>query len=164
MSTATRDRVASFRPETLALLAEFDASGLTAAAFARERGVPPWKIYHALNGRRGKALGYLRAQRKPLSAFRADARLPIHNNDAERDRRHVVVGSKNWMIFASPKGGELACRLYSLVLSCKQSDVDPEAYIEDLLARVDTTPASQIATLTPWAWAEAHRKAAGDAT
>ena len=51
----------------------------------------------------------------------------------------------------------MACRLYSLVLSCKQNGVDPEAYIEDVLMKVATTPASQIATLTPWGWKAARR-------
>jgi len=66
----------------------------------------------------GKALGYLMSQRQALSAFLGDPRLPIHNNDSERDLRHVAVGRKNWLVFASPRGGEVACRLYSLVLSC----------------------------------------------
>jgi transposase len=101
----------------------------------------------------GKALGYLQSQRHSLSAFLADPRLPIHNNDSERDLRHLAVGRKNWLVFGSQRGGEVACRLYSLMLSCKQCGANPEAYLEDVLMKVATTPASQIATLTPWAWA-----------
>ena len=104
----------------------------------------------------GKALRYLDRQREALSVFLADPRIPIHNNDTERDLRHVAVGRKNWLVFASHRGGEVACRLYSLVLSCKQSGIDPEAYIEDLLRKVGTTPASKIATLTPWGWKAAR--------
>jgi transposase len=107
----------------------------------------------------GKALGYLLGQRVPLSAFLDDPRIPIHNNDSERDLRHLAVGRKNWMIFASERGGHVACRLYSLVLSCKQSGIDPEAYIEDVLMKVATTPASEIASLTPWGWAAARATA-----
>jgi transposase len=105
----------------------------------------------------GKALGYLDLQQGPLSVFLEDSRIPIHNNDTERDLRHLVVGRNNWLVFASPRGGEVACRLYSLVLSCKQNGVDPEAYIEDVLMTVATTPASKIATLTPWGWKAARR-------
>ncbi len=61
------------------------------------------------------------------------------------------------MLFASPRGGEVASRLYSLVLSCKHAGADPEAYVEDVLVRVSTTPASQVAALTPWAWAAARQ-------
>jgi len=102
----------------------------------------------------GKALGYLQSQRRPLSGFLDDPRLPIHNNDSERDLRHLAVGRKNWLIFGSQRGGEVACRLYSLMLSCKQCGANPEAYLEDVLMKVAATPASEIATLTPWAWAK----------
>jgi len=101
----------------------------------------------------GKALGYLERQRATLTVFLDDPRIPIHNNDEERDLRHLALGRKNWLVFASARGGEVACRLYSLVLSCKQAGVDPEAYIEDLLGRISTTKASDVASLTPWAWA-----------
>ena len=68
-----------------------------------------------------------------------------------------MLGRNNWLAFASPRGGEVASRLYSLVLSCKHAGADPEAYIEDVLLRVSTTPAREIASLTPWAWAKARQ-------
>lgn len=105
----------------------------------------------------GKALGYLERQRQPLSTFLADPRIPIHNNDEERDLRHLALGRNNWLILGSQRGGEVACRMYSLVLSCKQAGVDPELYIEDVLRRLSTTKAKDIASLTPWAWAAARR-------
>ena len=105
----------------------------------------------------GKAVGYMFSQRKALSAFLDDPRLPIHNNDSERDLRHLAVGRNNWLVFGNQRGGEVACRLYSLILSCKQCDADPEAYLEDVLMKVATTPASEIATLTPWAWHAAQQ-------
>ena len=104
----------------------------------------------------GKALGYLMSQRKALATFLDDPRVPIHNNDSERDLRHLAIGRKNWLVFGSQRGGEVACRLYSLMLSCKQSGVNPEAYLEDVLMRVASTPSSEVATLTPWAWGAAH--------
>jgi hypothetical protein len=48
-----------------------------------------------------------------------------------------------------------------LVLSCRQAGVDPQAYLDDVLSLVSTTPASKIASLTPWAWAS---RPAGAAT
>jgi len=110
----------------------------------------------------GKAVGYLTNQREYLDAFLEDARIPIHNNDSERDMRHVVTGRKNWLIFASPKGGEVACRLISLMLSCRQNGVNPEAYIADVLMAVATTPSSKIASLTPWAWGAARESRLGE--
>ena len=104
----------------------------------------------------GKALGYLASQHKPLSAFLDDPRLPIHNNDSERDLRHLAIGRKNWLVFGSQRGGEVACRLYSLILSCKQCGADPEAYLEDVLMKINTVLDSEIANLTPWAWQAAR--------
>lgn len=112
-------------------------------------------------GKLGKALGYLFNQKDPLMVFLDEPRLEIHNNDSERDLRHIVVGRKNYLVFGSPRGGEVAGRLYSLMLSCKHAGIDPEAYLEDVLVRVSTTPASQVSSLTPWAWAQAQRAAVG---
>ena len=105
----------------------------------------------------GKAVTYDLRQQRPLSTFLDDARIPIHNNDEERDLRHLKLGTKTWRLLGSERGGDVACRLYSLVLSCKQAGVDPQAYIEDVLGRLSTTKAADIAQLTPWAWAAARK-------
>ena len=104
----------------------------------------------------GKAIGYLLNQAAPLQHCLGDPRIPIHNNDAERDLRHVALGRKNYMIFASPKGGEVAARLYTLMLSAKHAGLDPEAYVRGILSAVNVTQAKDIATLTPWAWEKTH--------
>lgn len=111
----------------------------------------------------GKAVGYVINQREPLTALLRNGKIPIHNNDTERDLRHVVTGRKNWLIFGSQRGGEVAGRLYSLVMSCKLIGIDPEAYLKDALSRVATTPASKIAELTPWGWAAKRAADSSDA-
>lgn len=103
-----------------------------------------------------KAVTYAIKQRMPLLAHLEDGRIPIHNNDTERDLRHVVTGRKNWLTFASERGGRVAGRLYSLVMSAKLARINVEEYLEDLLNRVSTTPMSRIAELTPWAWAQSR--------
>ncbi len=109
----------------------------------------------------GKALTYLDNQWQPLAACLADPQLEIHNNDAERALRHVVTGRKNWMFFGSQKGGEVGARLFSLIATAKALDIDPEAYLEEVIAAIDTTPASQVAQLTPWAWAQRQKQQQG---
>ncbi len=104
----------------------------------------------------GKALTYLENQWKPLTRFLDDAVLDLHNNDSERALRHIVLGRRNWLFFGSPEGGRVGANLFSLIATCKGLEINPEAYLEDLLHKVDTTPASAIASLTPWAWAEAN--------
>ena len=103
-----------------------------------------------------KAVRYAINQRAPLLAHLDAGHLPIHNNDTERNLRHVVTGRKNWMMFASENGGHVAARLYSLVMSCKLAGVNVEEYLRDVLVAVSETPASRIAELTPWAWARAR--------
>lgn len=55
-----------------ALLAEFDSSGQSAGAFARSRGIAPWRIYNALQRRSGK----VRARRRRPAGDRA--LVPVH--------------------------------------------------------------------------------------
>jgi len=100
-----------------------------------------------------KAVTYLINQREGLTAMLRHGIIPIHNNDTERDLRHVVTGRKNWGHFASRRGGVVAGRLYSLTMSCKLNGLNVTEYIEDVLGRISTTPASEIAKLTPWGWA-----------
>jgi transposase len=140
---------------------------LRAVVRSRRSAVVVRKLYAVANtlaqdaatlprGQLGKGLAYLENQRAALEVFLSDPRIPLSNNDSERDLRHIVVGRANWLVFASVRGGEVACRLYSLMLSCKENGVDPQAYVEDVLTRVSTTPASRIAELTPWGWAAAR--------
>jgi len=101
----------------------------------------------------GKALTYLDNQWQPLAVCLDDPELELHNNDAERALRHVFTSRKNWMFFGSPKGGAVGARLFSLIASARALDINPEAYLVDVIRRIDTTPASKISQLTPWAWA-----------
>ena len=88
-----------------------------------------------------------------MEAFLDDQRLPIRNNDAERDLRHLAVGRWSWLVFGSQRGGDVACRLYRLILSCKHAGIDTEAYLLDVIGRAPTTKPSAMGELTPWAWA-----------
>ncbi|MEM8760712.1 MAG: transposase, partial [Pseudomonadota bacterium] len=96
-------------------------------------------------------------QKAPLLAHLEHGEIPIHNNDTERDLRHVVVGKKNWQMFGAKRGGEVAGRLYSLAISCKLNGIDVQSYLEDVLGLISTE--TDVAALTPWAW-EARRRAA----
>lgn len=145
----TLDRLAPFRLEVRQRRSKFVLKQLYERVFAIDED-PTILSDSPL----GKAVTYVINQREPLLALLKNGKIPIHNNDTERDLRHVVTGRKNWLIFGSQRGGEVAARLYSLVMSCKLTGVTPEAYLEDALSLVATTPASRIAELTPWGWAE----------
>jgi transposase len=66
--------------------------------------------------------------------------------------RCVAVGRRNWTFCGSDRGGERAAAIYSLVATAKLNDIDPEAWLSDVLRRINDHPASRLAELLPWNW------------
>ena len=112
----------------------------------------------------GKAVTYARNQWSALTRYVEDGRLPIDNNAAERSMRRVAVGRKNWLFAGSPAGGERAAVLYSLIESCRRIEIDPFAYMRDVISRVATHPMSRIEELTPRGWKAAAQAEFADLT
>ncbi len=56
------------------------------------------------------------------------------------------------MFMGSVRGGKAAAIIYSLIETCKQNDVDPVAYLADVLARIPTHPNKRIHELLPYNW------------
>ena len=108
----------------------------------------------------GGAVRYMRELWTDLARFLDYPEVEIDNNRAENAIRPVAMGRRNWMFTGSPKGGECCATMYSLVGICKALELNPEAYLLDVLGRLSTTPASRVHELTPWAWAEARQVAA----
>ncbi len=67
----------------------------------------------------------------------------------------MALGRKNWLFAGSDSGGERAAAIYSLIETAKLNDIDPEAYLSDLLARIADHPIKRIEDLLPWNWAAA---------
>jgi hypothetical protein len=42
--------------------------------------------------------------------------------------------------------------MYSLITTAKMNDVDPQAWLADILARIASHPAHRIEELMPWNW------------
>jgi transposase len=102
----------------------------------------------------GKAVGYFCNHADALGRFLENGRLEIDNNRCERAMRQVAVGRKNWLFAGSEAGGRRAATLYSLTVGCWELEIDPFAYLADVLERISSTPNSQIARLTPRGWAQ----------
>lgn len=111
----------------------------------------------------GEAIGYLRNQWEALTSYVRDGRLPIDNNDTERDLRQLTVGRKNWLFIGSPEAGPRAAILYTVVASAVRHDLDVWAYLRDVLERLACRSASadddDLAPLLPDVWAQSHPEA-----
>ena len=75
------------------------------------------------------------------------------NNAAERALRGVALGREASMFAGSDRGGQRAALLYSLIVTAKLNDVDPQAWLADMLACIAEHLANRLDELLPWNWA-----------
>ena len=94
------------------------------------------------------ALNHWTALKRPLEA----GFLELDNGACERAFKPVALGRKNWLFAGSDKGGQTAAVLMSLCTTCKELEINPEAYLRDVLDRISTHPASRLEELLPDRW------------
>lgn len=99
-----------------------------------------------------KAFGYASNQKQALSQFLEDGRLPMHNNVSERELRRQAVGRKNWLFIGSKDGAEANTTFVTLLASCKLHQVEPWAYLRDLLCLLPSWPVHRVLELAPAYW------------
>jgi transposase len=102
-----------------------------------------------------KAINYMLDEDGRWDAFARfldDGRICLTNNAAERALRGVALGRKAWLFAGSPRGGERAAFMYSLIVTAKMNDVDPQAWLADTLAHMPNMPLSRLTELLPWNW------------
>jgi transposase len=107
-----------------------------------------------------KAINYLFNGWAAFTRFLDDGRVCLTNNAAERAVRGVAVGRKNWTFAGSDAGGHRAAAVYTLIETCKMNDVDPQAWLADVLARLPDHPANKVNELLPWNWKANQRSKA----
>lgn len=99
-----------------------------------------------------KAINYMLRRWPAFTRFLDDGRVCLSNNAAERALRCVPLGRKAWLFCGSDRGGDRAAVLYTLIQTARLNDVDPQAWLADVLARIADHPASLIDELLPWNW------------
>jgi len=99
-----------------------------------------------------KATDYILKRWAAFTLFLDDGRVCLSNNAAERALRGIALGRKSWMFCGSDRGGQRAAAMYSLIVTAKMNDVDPQAWLADVLARIATHPAHRLEELLPWNW------------
>ena len=98
------------------------------------------------------AFGYAVRQQGALRRFLDDGRLPMTNNHSERALRGIAVGRRAWMFFGSDDHASAAANLFSLIASCELHEIDPEAYLLDIIHVLPFWPRGRYLELAPKYW------------
>jgi len=109
-----------------------------------------------------EAIRYALRHWKGLVLFLDDGRVEIDSNTVERTIRPIKLGAKNHLFAGSDGGAESWAVLASLIQTAKLNDVEPFAYLRDVLERIVSgkTKANELNSLLPWAWKASQAQAA----
>ena len=99
-----------------------------------------------------KAMDYMLKRWDAFTRFLDDGRICLTNNAAERALRGIALGRKSWLFAGSDRGGERAAVMYTLIQTARLNDVDPQAWLADVLARIADHKINDLAALLPWNW------------
>ena len=139
---------------------------LRAAARASESRMVVQRLHRALVRFRSKvlpksllgiAISYALGQWPGMTVYLDDGRVEIDNNLVENAIRPTAIGKKNWLFVGEAGAGQRGAVLYSVIESCRRRKIDPFAYLRDVLARLPTMTAGQIAAITPANWARSAK-------
>jgi hypothetical protein len=100
-----------------------------------------------------KGIDYSLGRWAALTRYLEDGDLPIDNNHVENRIRPVALGRNNWLFAGSPRAGQRAAAVMSLIQSAKLNGRDPYRYLKDGLERLPIQPISRIDELLPHGWA-----------
>jgi len=144
---------------------ERDINGLTAEqrlAVRTERSAPlVAELEEWLRGERARlsrhapvaqAIDYMLKRWDGFARFLHDGRVCLTNNAAERALRGLALGRKSWLFAGSERGADRAAVMYTLIGTAKLNDIDPQAWLADVLARIADARQSRLADLLPWNW------------
>ena len=99
-----------------------------------------------------KAMDYMLKGWTVFTRFLDDGRVCLTNNAAERGLRGIALGRKSWLFAGSNQGGQRAAVMYSLIVSAKMNDIDPQAWLAHVLTDIAQHPVSLVNELLPWNW------------
>src|SRR5262245_13481803 len=107
-----------------------------------------------------KAMNYMLTRWDTFTRFLNDGRICLTSNGAERALRRIALGRKSWLFAGSDRGGERAAVMYTLIQTARLNDVDPQAWLADVLARINDHNIQKLDALLPWNWKTAVAKLA----
>jgi transposase len=99
-----------------------------------------------------QAITYMLNQWEALCVYTTQGFLHIDNNAAERALKRVALGRKNWLFTGHDQAAQQIARLYSLIASAERHGLDPQRYLTGVLARIASTPVTQLEQFLPDRW------------
>jgi len=99
-----------------------------------------------------KPIDYMLKRWDRFAAFLDDGRICLSNNAAERSLRGFALGRKAWLFAGSDRGADRAAAITTLITTAKLNDVDPQAWLADVLASIAAIPQNRLPELLPWNW------------
>jgi len=97
-------------------------------------------------------IDYMLKRWERFARFADDGRICLTNNAAERALRGFALGRKSWLFAGSDRGADRAAIMATLIITAKLNDIDPQAWLADVLARIAAIPQSGLHELLPWHW------------
>jgi transposase len=107
-----------------------------------------------------KPIDYLLSRWAGFARFIEDGRICLSNNAAERALRGFALGRKSWLFAGSQRGADRAAAMTTLIMTAKLNDVDPLAWLADVLARIAAIPQNRLPELLPWQWKTSRQQQA----
>ena len=71
----------------------------------------------------------------------------------------MALARKNSLFFGNEEAGKRLMVIYSLVATCERHDINPEAYLADVLIRIQDHPKASVADLLPHRWKQTYGSA-----
>ena len=129
------------------------------------RALPKLQARYLPKSPMGEAISYALNQWEAVSRFLEFGEAEIDDNLVENAIRPTCVGKKNWLFFGSDEAGTRNAAVFTFIQNCRMHDIDPYAYLKDVLEKLPTTTNQHVAELTPLQWkaareGKAPRKAA----
>lgn len=100
----------------------------------------------------GKAISYAFIMLPRIVRYVSRADYQPDNNLVENAIRPLALGRKNYLFAGSDDGAESLALYYTLIASCKATDVDPAEWFNDILPRIDQYQGEAIKELLPYNW------------
>lgn len=99
-----------------------------------------------------KALNYAIKLWPRIVRYVDDGRYEIDNNPVESSIRPLALGRKNFMFAGSHQAAQYAAMAYSFFGTCKMNNIEPYAWLKDVLDRISDYPANRLEELLPNNW------------